>query len=197
MIWLAAACAAIYGLRFVTAAPNWPGSLLKTASTALLALSAWLSGGPALLVAGLGFGAAGDLALSRPGKLAFLAGMGAFAIGHLAYAALMWTPGNHWQIWPLGLVMLALAASTEFWLIPRTGDLRWPVRAYVVIITAMALAALTLRADQTATAVGAGLFVLSDLLLAVHLFVAPRRWLAYALWPVYWLGQTYILLGSL
>ena len=71
------------------------------------------------------------------------------------------------------------------------------MRAYVVIITAMALAALTLRADQTATAVGAGLFVLSDLLLAVHLFVAPRRWLAYALWPAYWLGQTYILLGSL
>ncbi|WP_157994878.1 lysoplasmalogenase [Paracoccus tegillarcae] len=197
MILAAFGCAATYWLRFVTAAPSWAGSITKTLSTALLAVSAYLSGAPALLVAGLGFGAAGDFALSRPGKLAFLAGMAAFAIGHLAYAKLMWTPANAWQNWPYGLVMLALAASTAIWLIPRTGDLRWPVAGYVLIITAMALAALTLPGDQTATAVGAGLFLLSDLLLGIHLFVAPRRSLAYALWPTYWLGQRYILLGSL
>lgn len=197
MIWLAAGFAAIYGLRHAGAAPSWAGSIAKTASTALLALTALLADGPPLLIAGLALGAAGDFALSRPGQPAFLAGMGAFAAGHLAYIWLMWTPEGMGQIWPLGLAMLALAVSTEFWLIPRTGELRWPVRAYVLIISLMALAALSLPPDQTLTRIGAGLFVLSDLLLAIHLFVAPRRWLALTLWPAYWGGQALILMGHL
>lgn len=197
MIWLAAGFAVIYGLRHAGAAPSWAGSIAKTASTGLLALAAILADAPLLLIFGLAFGAAGDFALSRPGQTAFLAGMAAFAAGHLAYIALMWSPAGADQVWPLGLAMLALAASTEFWLIPRTGDLRWPVRAYVLIITLMALAALSLPPDQTVTRIGAGLFVLSDLLLAIHLFVAPRRWLALALWPTYWTGQALILAGNL
>lgn len=197
MIAAAFVLALFYGLRFATAAPSWPGSIVKTLSTALLALAGLIAGAPGLLSAGLALGAAGDFALSRPGKPAFLAGMAAFAAGHLAYIALMWTPSGADQIWPLGLVMLALAVSTEFWLIPRTGDLRWPVRVYVVIIAAMALAALTLPPARTVMSAGAALFVLSDLLLAIHLFVAPRNWLALMLWPAYWAGQFLILQGGL
>lgn len=197
MIWLAAGFAVIYGLRHAGAAPSWAGSIAKTASTALLAIAAIIADAPVLLILGLALGSAGDFALSRPGQSAFLAGMGAFAAGHLAYVALMWTPAGAGNIWPLGLVMLGLAVSTEVWLIPRTGDLRWPVRAYVLIITLMALAALSLPPDQTVTRIGAALFVLSDLLLAIHLFVAPRRWLALTLWPAYWSGQALILAGNL
>lgn len=195
MIWLAAGLAAIYGLRHAGAAPSWAGSIAKTASTALLALAAMLAGAPLLLTLGLAFGAAGDFALSRPGEKSFLAGMGAFAAGHLAYILLMWTPAGAGQVWPLGLAMLGLAVSTEIWLIPRTGSLRWPVRAYVLIIALMALAALSLPPERDLMRIGAGLFVLSDLLLAIHLFVAPRRWLALTLWPAYWCGQALILTG--
>lgn len=196
MIWLALGFATIYWLRFVERPPSWAGSIAKTASTGLLALMGAVAGAPGLITAGLAFGAVGDFALSRPGQRAFLAGMAAFAAGHLAYVAQMWTPAGMDQIWPLGLLMPALAVSTEVWLIPRTGDLRWPVRAYVLVITAMALAALTLPESQQITRIGAALFILSDLLLAVHLFVRPARLLAMLLWPAYWLGQYLILSGS-
>lgn len=205
MIWLAVACAAVcaaicaavYWLRFVEAPPSWPGSIAKTASTAWLSLAGIAADAPALIVAGLALGATGDLALSRPGPRAFLAGMAAFAAGHMAYAAQMWSPDGAARLWPAGLPMLALAASTEIWLIPRTGDLRWPVRGYVLVITAMALAALSLPPGRHLALTGAALFILSDLLLAIHLFVRPRPALAHTLWPAYWLGQCLILLGYL
>ena len=177
---------------------SWTRSAIKTTSTAALALAGALTGAPAAITAGLAAGSLGDLALSRPGPRAFLAGMGAFAVGHLAYLwhfVALWTaPTPPWAAM-LGMVVLAL--STEIWLAPRTGELRWPVRAYVVIIAAMAIAAMGLPGNQRLTQLGAALFVLSDLLLALHLFVAPRRWLALALWPAYWLGQALILTGSL
>lgn len=201
MIWpiliAALITALIYWLRFTARTPNWPGSIVKTLSTALLAITGMATGAPWLVVLGLALGSAGDFALSRPGQTAFLTGMAAFATGHLAYVALMWTPGGVGQIWPIGALMLALAASTGFWLLPRAGALRWPVAGYVLIITAMALAALTLPADQRMMAIGAGLFVLSDLLLAVHLFVTSKNALSMTLWPAYWGGQCLILLGSM
>ena len=178
--------------------PSWTRSGVKTASTAALALAGGLAGAPTAITAGLAAGSLGDLALSRPGQRAFLAGMGAFAVGHLLY---LWHFVALWSVspppWPALGAMIVLALSTEIWLAPRTGDLRWPVRAYVVIIAAMAIAAMGLPASQRLTQLGAALFVLSDLLLALHLFVAPRRWLALALWPAYWLGQALILIGSL
>ena len=45
-----------------------------------------------LVVPGLALGALGDFFLTRRAEAAFLAGMGAFAAGHLAYAGWMFTP---------------------------------------------------------------------------------------------------------
>jgi uncharacterized membrane protein YhhN len=100
---------------------------------------------------------------------------------------------------PLALVLIALAASTELWLAPHTGALRWPVRGYVAVITAMGIAALGQSAPLVLA--GAGLFILSDVLLALALFVFPtasKRWiLAVTLWVAYWMGQFLILQGAL
>lgn len=175
---------------------GWGRSALKTCSVALLALLAWSVDAPVPITLGLALGSAGDFLLSRPGKAAFLAGMAAFAAGHLAYALAFWAAPSSAILLPT-LAMLILAASTELWLIPHTGDLRWPVRGYVAIIALMAIAAMTLPFARWPAMLGAALFVLSDLLLAIHLFRAPRRWLARALWPAYWTGQALILTGSL
>ncbi len=105
-------------------------------------------------------------------------------------------------VWPAAIPAFALAAlglSTEAWLAPRTGELRWPVRGYVAVITLMALAALTLPAARWPALLGALLFLLSDLLLALELFVlsgkGPKRAAGYALWSAYWSGQALILWG--
>ena len=202
---LPAAAAVGYWLGHSGRAPSWRGSVLKTAAVAGLAVLGAMAGAPGLIVAGLAFGAVGDLALSRPGTSAFLAGMAAFAVGHLAYVAAFLGPGApSWAILSWVMVpFLVLVASSEVWLAPHTGALRWPVRGYVVVIAAMGLAALHLPPGHGVVQVGVALFVLSDLLLALELFVLPARGttaprcLSLTVWAAYWGGQMMILLGSL
>lgn len=197
------------------------GAMMKTASTGLLAVVAlsypassfWLIG------LGLAFGALGDFALTRRSQTAFLVGMAAFAAGHLAYVAAFWLRAQCIAesvplppAAPSGpmlatlIALLALLVSTEIWLAPRTGPLRWPVRGYVVVIGLMGFAALLLlphpeNAGATVLQIGAALFILSDLLLALRLFVYPAgktaRGLSLALWPAYWGGQALILGGAM
>lgn len=196
--WLiSAALAALYGIAFAAdTGHSWLRTAIKTGSVAGLAGIAAGSGAPPAIIAGLALGALGDLFLSRPGERAFLAGMAAFAAGHIAYA-LAFGPGLA-PLWlPAGLVLLA--ASTEIWLAPHTGPLRWPVRAYVLVICLMA--ALAAARPEPLLRAGAALFVASDLLLALALFVtrepARRRLLSRLLWPAYWGGQALILLAFL
>lgn len=159
---------------------NRPNSLLrsvwKTIPVAALALAAWLAGGPALLVAALFLSALGDLALSRDGEAAFLYGLSSFALSHLVYilhilaisGLLPWEAFV--QIPPAAILLVAVTLSTEIWLIPYSGAMRWPVRAYVLIILTMGLSALTLPLTLWPAILGAGLFTLSDLILSVELF---------------------------
>ncbi|MBI1416160.1 MAG: lysoplasmalogenase [Limimaricola sp.] len=189
---LPAACLALIFWACTAMPESWGKSVVKTASVALLAASAAVSGAPGLLVLGLALGAAGDFALSRRGERAFLAGVAAFAAGHLAYLALfiargapVWSPtAPGWVLIGLGLGMAAL-----LW--PRTGALRWPVMAYLVLIVAMGLAAFALPLPGLAYA--AALFIASDSLLAAERFLLPpgalRRALPWLVWPLYWLAQ--------
>lgn len=196
---IAAAAALTYGVAYCWRdGKSWLRSLIKAGSVALLALAGALMGAPWWVVFGLGCGALGDLFLSRPGTGAFLAGMAAFALGHLAYALYFWGISGA-SFGPLALGLIVLAASTEIWLAPHTGALRWPVRGYVVVILVMGLAAI--GQSVPLLSLGAGLFILSDTLLALVMFVpriAPwRRLFAIMLWATYWLGQFLILQGAL
>lgn len=195
-----------------------PGPQVKTASTGLLAVVALThpSGTFQLIGMGLALGALGDFALTRRSQTAFLAGMAAFALGHVAYIAAFWlrTQSIAGAMPPAALsgrtlvALIALAVlllSTEVWLAPRTGPLRWPVRGYVVVIGLMGLTVLLLpphpeNAGAGVLQIGAALFILSDLLLALRLFVVPTAkaatTLSLALWPAYWLGQFLIMLGA-
>ncbi|HMO08100.1 MAG TPA: lysoplasmalogenase family protein, partial [Paracoccaceae bacterium] len=141
-------------------------------------------------------GALGDFALARPGERAFLAGMAAFAAGHLAYAGAFAGAAGMPSL-PVLAAGVVLAAGAAALLGPRAGPLVWPVRGYGAVIGAMAACALALP-DPAARA-GAALFVASDALLAVALFRAPGqgalRPLGLAVWSCYWLGQALILLG--
>lgn len=195
-----------------------PGPQVKTASTGLLAVVAFTHPASSfqLIALGLAFGALGDFALTRRSQTAFLLGMAAFAAGHLAYIAAFWLRAQSVAdavppAAPSGLSLAALIAlallllSTELWLAPRTGALRWPVRGYVIVIGLMGLTSLLLvphpeTAGATYLQIGAALFILSDLLLALRLFVFPigttAQKLSIALWPAYWCGQLLILLGA-
>jgi len=207
LLYASALClAVIYGVAYCWhKSGGWPRSLIKTGAVALLALAGWVLGAPLLVLVGLALGAKGDFCLSRPGKTAFLAGLTAFGLGHLAYVALFasfadWRGLTSGFIRPaLAVLVLALILSSEAWLAPHTGRLRWPVRGYEVGIAAMGLTALAV--PQPDAAFGAGLFVLSDFLLALQLFRfrdgTGYRLAAVLLWPCYWFGQYFILRAAL
>ncbi|MBQ4824119.1 lysoplasmalogenase [Leisingera sp. HS039] len=195
----AALCAA--GYLGLTAQPlGILRSLAKTAAVALLALGAGLAGAPLLLVLALGLCALGDLFLSRDGESAFMAGVGAFAAGHLAYAALFLTrpdsdPGRLMHM-PAALIaagLLVLGLIMTQVLAPRAGALKGPVLAYIPIILGMGAAALTLPFGTWVLAAACA-FMLSDMILAAETFVLSaehplRRITPYAVWVLYWGAQ--------
>ena len=179
-------------------------SALKTAPLLCFAAAMYFARAPALLPAALFLSALGDFALSRNGRAAFLYGLAAFALAHLVYVLLFLSLSGV-QLWeafalaPLAaLAMLALAGTTEVWLAPYAGGLRWPVRLYVALITAMGWAVLT-----TGDAVligGAALFILSDFILALRMFrMRPAstraRRAGWGVWLFYIAGQFLILAG--
>ncbi len=218
----ALAAALVYGLRHAGRDdPGLTGAAVKTASVGLLALALWAGvlgagvlwgerlAGAWPVALGLTLGALGDGCLARPGPRAFLAGMAAFGAGHLAYAlglglrgAAYGAPGDLALRGLAAAAVAVLAASTEVWLAPRTGALRGPVRAYVLLIAAMALVLVFLPAAPATPMLQAGgaLFLLSDLLLALRIFVVAdplwQRRLSRLLWPAYWLGQALIAAGG-
>ena len=204
-LWALAALAALwFWAAHAGRGESATASIVKTASTAALALAGLASGAPGGIVAGLALGAVGDFALSRPGTRWFLAGMAAFAAGHLAYALAFLTafgpvsaPGP--VAWAMLAAIAALVLSTEFWLAPHTGALRWPVRGYALVIGAMAAAAVLLPPGMGVVQAGVALFLASDVILALRMFrlkgETARLRASRTLWPAYWVGQALIVWG--
>lgn len=200
-------CAALalalwHGVAFAAAPPSWRKSTTKTGSVLLLAAGLAMAapeGPAALILCGLLFGAAGDFALSRPGQAAFLAGMTAFALGHLAYAAAFFMLGAGAPDRAAAVAATALALGALLFIAPRAGPLAGPVRAYIAVIWLMGLAAF--RGPDPWLVTGAALFMASDLLLAIGLFVLSegraRRLCALAVWALYWPAQALIARAAL
>lgn len=181
-------------------------SAIKTLPLLLFAVMAWRLGGPPFLVVGLLLSAVGDFALSRGSRTTFLYGLSAFALAHVLYTlafanAGQSTPLDAFHMMPVAAIaMVMFGLSTEIWLAPHTDDMRWPVRVYVALIAIMMLAALTLPPILIYVTIGAALFVLSDLVLALQLFRLdeahkwhrPAGWIV---WICYIAGQVLIALG--
>ncbi|APG47625.1 lysoplasmalogenase [Phaeobacter porticola] len=211
LILIAALFALVY-LGLTARAPGPLRSVTKTGAVFLLAIVAWLGGGPVLLVVALGLCAVGDFCLSRDGEGAFMGGVGAFAAGHLVYiwlflgqnlsdvARLTQMP----QIFGVAVLVLAGLAMVRL-LAPRAGALKTPMLAYVPIIIGMGLAALTLPLGGAVVGLALVLpaaiaFMASDIVLAFETFVLDqdhpaRRITPYVVWPLYWGAQVGFLLA--
>lgn len=145
------------------------------------------------IFAGLCLSMVGDVALMWRSAPAFLSGLAAFLLGHLAYAAAFVVRGVDADaaLWAL-LPLVGVAGGFTAWLMPHVArKMRPPVVAYVVAITAMV--ALSVGSHAAAAnlwlPVGAVLFFASDLSVAIDRFVARRA--ANRLWglPAYYAGQ--------
>ncbi len=158
-----------------------------------------------VILVGLVFGAIGDIALLGRSSRAFLGGLVAFLIGHLAYvaAACVLVPPS---VWLSGDGAIALAAIPVVagaialrWLWPTLGTMRVPVIVYVLTIVTMVVAAMAVwrahalpNPQRTWLLVGAVLFFISDIAVARDKFVA--KGFANRIWglPAYFAGQLMI-----
>jgi len=151
------------------------------------------------IVLGLVLGAVGDVALMFPSDRAFLGGLVAFLLGHLAYvlAFATVTPIAGW-VTPGALAVVLGASLVLRWLWPHLDEMRVPVIVYVIVITTMAVGAVAaptsarrLLDDGQATllTLGALLFFASDIAVARDKFVA--KGFANRAWglPAYYGGQ--------
>ena len=153
------------------------------------------------IVAGLVCSLAGDVALLWPVQ-GFLAGLVAFLLGHLCYLMAL-TRRVRFLASPIAFCAWAIVAGgvlAGLWAgVPA--ELRIPVLVYVCALAAMAAQAssvwLARRGHADAArwrrvAIGGGLFVLSDAILAADRFVGgvplPTLWNL----STYWLAQWFI-----
>ncbi len=151
--------------------------------------------GKAILL-GLLLCAAGDVLLIPSQRAAFLAGMAAFALGHIAYAGAFVIGGVDFGAAALmALVIMAVfSGSVVARLWAKLGDFQIPVAAYTIIISLMVVASFAhLQAVPTSQAmclsVAAVGFALSDVSVAEDRFAAAS--FANRLWglPTYYAAQ--------
>jgi uncharacterized membrane protein YhhN len=125
------------------------------------------------ILIGLVFGAVGDVALLGKSDTAFLAGLGAFLVGHLGYviAAAQLVPPARWlaQAGALAIAPPLVGVVVLIWLWRRLGSMKVPVIVYVLTIVAMVIGALA--APLPLLRAGAVLFFASDLAVAKDKFV--------------------------
>lgn len=116
----------------------------------------------------------GDVLLMWQEKGPFMAGIGAFLLGHIAYLIAFGMRGLHGLTAVIALVaVIPLAVFLLRWLWEGISELRVPVIAYVVVISMMVAAAFGTYgfAASGPILVGAILFFVSDLFVARERFV--------------------------
>ena len=178
---------------------------IKTVPVVLFAVIALRLQAPWLLVAGFGFSAFGDFCLAFDGEKPFLGGLSAFFAAHIAFIALFVTRGGD-MIWldePSRLVLGAVLIVHSLLMARRLAGavpaaLKYPVFAYIGVITLMGLAAAAY--GSSIVLAGALFFALSDTLLAIRNFILadndPRRSLTDGgVWVTYIVAQALILFG--
>jgi uncharacterized membrane protein YhhN len=179
-----------------TSQPTWRRAAKMVASTAFVAVALSLGAGDTSfgrwMLAGLALSWLGDLLLTYEGRPAFLSGLVAFLLAHVAYIVGFVVRGVATPQWLFVIVVFVVGALILRWLWPRVDQqMQIPVLAYVVTITAMVLvAAATARAEPDwRIPAGAVAFYLSDVAVARNRFVAAG--VINRLWglPLYYAAQ--------
>ncbi|HVC70053.1 MAG TPA: lysoplasmalogenase [Acidimicrobiales bacterium] len=149
-------------------------------------------------VAALVCSLAGDVLLMLPSDL-FIAGLGAFLLGHLFYLAGFWShhPGAPALAVAGAVVLVGLSplGARVLKALRSQRPIRLPVAVYMVVIGAMLATALA--TGNVLAGIGAGLFVSSDTMIAWNRFVRPFGPADVGIMVTYHLGQAALVVSLL
>jgi len=168
--------------------------------TIAIRAGAWESTYGRLILLGLVLSWFGDMFLVGESQVAFLSGLVAFLLAHVAYVSAFVRHGYHrgW-VWAAVLPITAVAIAVFVWLEPHTpAEMMIPVKAYVAVISLMVIFAIGTQGKGGSRLIvtGAVLFFLSDLSVAALRLVQTES-PTYALGlPLYYAGQVCLALSS-
>jgi uncharacterized membrane protein YhhN len=202
-----AAAIGLFGLTVAVAIVDWVAvgrhqrslELVAKPLTMVVLLGAVLTLEPTSSSARIAFAVAivcslvGDVLLMTKRDDLFVFGLGSFLAGHIAYIVGLWLLGTTWAWLVVGLVVMAIglvAVGRPVVSGVRGGahaELTGPVLAYMVVISVMVASAI--GTHRPAAIVGAGLFYVSDALIAWNRFIEARPWGDLAIIVTYHLGQ--------
>jgi hypothetical protein len=199
--------------------PRWA----RIASSLMLVIGAWVwwlairqAGSllgllPLYIAVGMSFGLLGDLFMAQliPWGDRVVGGIAAFGLGHIAYTAGLITHGDQSGLdasaerWSALLFCLLLGAALWYFVVYRGSKahtvLHLAALPYALLLastTGFALGLALQDASFMLTAVGAALFLLSDLLLAAQLFNGLHfHLIGDVVWFLYGPGQMLIVYG--
>ena len=144
-------------------------------------------------LAGLTLSFFGDLFLLF--KWGFLAGLVSFLLAHVFYI-ISFRKKFHKSIWKFWPMILGLYASILLvFLFPYLKEMKIPVLIYAVVISVMMFS--SLKTNNRNLIIGALLFLISDTLLSVNLFVKPLMILNLLVMITYVLAQWILVRGML
>jgi uncharacterized membrane protein YhhN len=200
---VAAGCIALVALLLV--GQDFTAAVAKLiASTAFVALAICVGALQTtygrIILLGLVCSWFGDALLIGETQYAFLAGLGAFLLAHVAYVAAFVTKGVD-RLWigsaavPIGIVALVVT----MWLAPHVpSELVIPVRVYTAAISLMVIAAFGTRGRGASILILAGalMFFLSDLsVAALRLVQTDFPTYVWGL-PLYYAGQVCLAISA-
>ncbi|MEZ4293567.1 MAG: lysoplasmalogenase [Polyangiaceae bacterium] len=151
-----------------------------------------------ILAAGLALGAVGDVLLEIGPRL-FVAGLGAFLIGHVAYVVAFVVEERRARILrAIPPFLLGVGVLSQLW--AGLGAMAIPVTVYMLVICAMGYRAGAMvepgRKGAWLALGGALLFLVSDTLLGIHRFHTPLPAGRVLILATYWLAQLLIALSA-
>ncbi|WP_101757742.1 lysoplasmalogenase [Oceanicoccus sp. KOV_DT_Chl] len=165
--------AVVYMLFFAAAPAPWAAVFKVLPLLSLIAWAIVAAPGRPYLILALVLGASGDALLALG---YFIPGLIAFLLGHLVYI-LLWRSAPVLII-PLSkkyvaaAIILAMVLAAVL-ILPSAGGLFWAIASYLLVITLMALIAMTSRLINHWGVIGVCSFLLSDFILAWNEFVDP------------------------
>lgn len=134
-----------------------------------------IPGARLMIVAALGFSLLGDIVLTLPISLQLEAGIGCFLLAHCLYIVLFCKSFKFNALHSLYfLPVLLLMGFIAFFMIPYLGSLLIPVMVYFCVLMLMAFFAFQVKEEGIAIVSGALFFLMSDLTLALNLFIYPQ-----------------------